>query len=290
MNVQEVEERKTGYVMGYGGYCLMTTRRGEKPYSTVALPMTGGSYSRTVSNATARSFSFETEGGMIRTGDRVLSFGGSFSFDATAAVMQALFARDSPFFTRECVLDFVACDGNDSVSIPDCVWSGFSLAASPNGLVQSSVQFNSTNGRKRLIDVSKAKYGTKGYEHSLEPYWSYGEEGVVGFDIQFSRGVTPMYLNEPLWSGPSYFLVGYLDASLNVECFAFRKWDGSKRRIAIGKTEKGMRHVVFGKSWIETESGLNFTDISGMSSSKYGYSAQTFDEEPLFTITEQSME
>lgn len=276
----------TGFVLGYGSWCRMRLRYGASSnlsggtatgYYTVL--MTGGNYTRTMTVPTQRTFStpFSSEKrGVIRSGMGVYAYAGSLSFDLTNSVSSMILSQG--FFTRNSFLDLILCDGEGRITLPGCVWNSLSISANPNALVTCSLGFLSCNGYRHDIIVDDAPTGDMDLgSPELAPYWKYGGEGMQGFSLNISRSVTPMYLNQRNWIGPSYLRVGHMNVSFSVTCW--QKWF-DHREIVLGS-----KKIVFNASAFQNERSYTFGSAEGESSKTYTNTAVSLNSySELFSI------
>lgn len=218
---------ETGFLLGYGGWASMTLRsgagagslRGGKASNKIYLSCTGGEYSRSHTAPMLRPLSapWNTEDrAPIRIGFGVWSYTGSIDFEMDNAAAGVLL--DDAFFYRQNFLDFELCDGKAQLKIPGAVWDSATITATPGKLVTGSLSFASCNGYEAEIEPDDATHPNLDFKN-LEPYWSYGAEGVEHFSLNFTRDVSPVYLNEHHWCGPTYLRVGNLTVKLDITCW-----------------------------------------------------------------------
>lgn len=223
-----------GFLLGYGSFCEIGLRYGTEAGSlaggeaskTVRVPLLNASYDRARNVPTQGIFNTqlnESKGGRFRTGVGVYSYSGNLSFEMTDELRNLFFQEDYGFFQRRSFLDIKLCDGEGQIYIPGAVWSSFSLNGDVGAAINGSISFSSCNGYEFDIEVgSPAPSESYDTFPELEPYWTYGGEGVQSFSLTFNRTVTPCYLNESVWVGPTYLRVGLMDVSFAITCW--EKW------------------------------------------------------------------
>ena len=280
-----------GFLLGYGSFCTMKLRSGENSGSTgggeytsalLKVPLLSGNYDRNMTVPLQSTFSTPLDGskkGKIRTGCGVYSYAGAINFELSDELSGILFGEFG-FFDRRSFLDITLCDGEGQIEIPGAVWNSFTLAGEVGNIIQCSISFQSCNGYRHEIAV--APPGTEAdYSQlpELEPYWKYGGEGLQGFQLSISRAVTPTYLNEIDWIGPSYLRVGHMDASFSVTCW--EKWF-EHNSIILGK-----RLLTFNSSSFHGSRGYQFAGINGEGMKTYTNNAASLGgDKELFSLAD----
>ena len=258
------------FLLGYGGYAKIRLRNGncsqpeypndeEETYNTV--PILTGNYDRSMTVPLQSTFHTKLDsnkGGKIRTGVGVYSFSGQISFELSDTLRDVIFDSTLKFFARNAFLDLELCDGEGKISIPGAVWNSFDLRGSVGGIINGSISFMSCNSYNEDITVTDFNGEENPIDEeslNLEPYWQYGGEGIQDFQLSLSRSVTPVYLNEKKWIGPSYLRVGLMDASLSVTCW--EKWFDHSSIVLGNKT------LTFNEGSFQNAKSYQFAGING---------------------------
>lgn len=280
------------FLLGYGGYCKINLRAGDTepivPLSSdgtsinpgIIVPLLSGNYDRSMQVPMQSTYSTPLDGSKrskIRTGMGVFSYSGNLAFEMSTELCDLLLNEN--LFKRRSFLDIEMCDGEGTLNIPGAVWSSFGIQAEAGGLIQGNISFLSCNGFQHEIKVGTPKKGSLNTEsYNLEPYWKYGGEGIQGFQLNFSRNVTPVYLNEKTWIGPSYLRVGLMDVALAVTCW--EKWfDHTSLKL-------GSKTLTFNAASFMSSRGYQIAGINGEGLKTYTNTAVGLDSDgDLFTIT-----
>ena len=279
-----------GFLLGYGSFCEITLRYGESVGSlsggnssaTIQIPLLNASYDRSRSVPTQGVFNTqlnESKGGRFRTGVGVYSYSGSLSFEMTDELRNLIFQEDYGFFQRRSFLDIELCDGEGQISIPGAVWSSLSLNGDVGAAISGSISFSSCNGYEFDVSVNPPS-PTKNYNTfpELEPYWTYGGEGVQSFNLTFNRSVTPCYLNESQWTGPTYLRVGLMDVSFAITCW--EKWFEHNSLIL------GNKILQFNAQSFLSQKSYQFVGLSGEGMKTYTNNSTSIrGDGDLFTLT-----
>ena len=272
----------TDFVIGYGGYCRLFSGRAasSSSLSYTVFPMTSGNYSQTTEAQMDKTFAAwydESVRTPMQTGWPVHSWNGSLNFEYTPDIVDIVFGNNLSFFNRTHQFTIQMSDGEKYVET-DGVWSGVSLQSTANELVTGGIQFSSCN---RYVDhiVTHDNSGSQliGDYPTLQPYWNYGADGITDFTLSISRNVTPVYLNEPNWSGPSYLRVGLMEASASVTCW--KEWEHH------WTLRLGPKIIHFNSASFVSDSAYAFSDSTGESAKTYTMSLSALKStERLFTI------
>jgi len=271
----------TSFNIGYGGYCLIDFNK-----SWTTFPMTNANYSRSVNAEVQQTFAAWMESlvepSKIQLGYPTYSWSGSLTFDYTQDIINLIFTTNRSFFTRDSGFNIQLHDGEKYLYV-DAVWNSISLSSTAGGLVNGTIAFSSCNNYEldfKLYDESGAKDIPKDFE--LQPYWQYGDSGVADFSLSFSRNVTPVYLNEKKWLGPSYLRVGLLEASANLTYWKDMVSDDDMTR----KLKLGNKTITFNKASYFSEKAYAFSDATGESTKTVSINATALKSaEKLFTIS-----
>ncbi len=279
-----------GFLLGYGSFCEIQLRHGGKSGSLsggtaserTRVPLLNASYERSRTVPTQGTYYTgldESRGGRFRTGTGVYSYSGNLSFEMTDELRDLLFSADYSFFQRRSFMDILLCDGEGQISIPGAVWNSFSVTADTGAPINASIGFMSCNGYEFDIAVKPPSAGmTYGTFPKLEPYWTYGNEGVQNFILSFSRSVTPCYLNESRWTGPTYLRVGLMDVSFEITCW--ERWFEHNSLVLGDRTLRFTARSFLGQK------GYSFAGMSGEGMKTYtNNSASIRGDGDLFTIT-----
>ena len=277
----------TGFLIGYAGwaridskepnteYLNLVTSPSSKPVGGVVVSVTSASFLRGLDVPTASSFYLpqdeDTDSSArskIRLGYGVYSYSGEISFELSLSSLSLI---KNSFFKRNSIFHIAMCDGENTLSIANCVWSNFNITGEPNSTVNISISFLSNNGYKNDMVLSEGDLNSPLYDETdrLIPYWQTGIDGIQGFGISFSRSVTPVYLNNDLKT-PSYLKPGLISVVANVncleECLDDITSDGLKIKIGSNKTVDITHHLL-------TESGYNMSSLSDIGLKTYSWTS-----------------
>lgn len=251
-------EIDTSFVLGYGGMAsiqMTTTGTSSNTTSTTTstfVPILNGSVERKmqVGFVTSYHVPFSDEArSKIRMNTGTYTFSGSISFQMTSG-LASLFLVTS-FFSRKNMFTIVMCDGEYTLTLPNCVWSSFNITGQPNGAVTGSLSFSSTNNGQTELNVTQTFTSyTIQTKDALQPYWKYGSsnEGtqvVDSFSLNFSRNVTPVFLNNNKKT-PTYLRAGMLDVEMQISCL--QKW------FDLSSLSLGSKTITFNGSFVSVQS------------------------------------
>lgn len=299
----------TDFLIGHGGYCYFTPyvletaslqpkQSNEDGSSGFYIPLLDGSYSKSMAVPIKSTFSTPydtTEKLKFRTGTGSCSFSGSMNMELSTEMRDVVFNADHSFFYRNSVFDVELCDGEYKLNLKQCVWSSLSLNVNARALPTLQIQFQCCNNYENDIAITNApKFqqeatyvsdseqasddeGVQALDYPmLEPYWTYGAEGVTNFTLSFNRAVQPVYLNmvsdisqaTTYYIGPTYLRVGLMDVQLNISCW--QKWfDHKSLRL-------GNKIIIFDKSVFNSSKEYSLSGIDGNSTKSYTLSATGF--------------
>lgn len=280
-----------GFLLGYGGFCTLQLRYGSAAGAVsggtasqrIKVPLLSGNYDRTMQVPMQSTFSTplnEKARGRIRTGTGIYAYSGAVNFELSDELRDLIFASHGGFFQRCSFLDIVLCDGQGQIEIPGAVWSSFSLQGDVGGIIQGNISFQSCNRYQHEININAENSpGTKyAVLPELEPYWKYGGEGLQSFQLSISRTVSPVYLNEKHWIGPSYLRVGLMDASFGVTCW--EKW------FEHNSIRLGTKTLTFNTASFQNARDYQFAGINGEGVKTYTNNASSLaGDKDLFTIS-----
>ena len=275
----------TGFLLGYGGWASMQMRSGDgagsrtggRKSAKIYLSCTGAEYSRAHTAPLLRSLSapWDTENrAPIRIGFGVWNYTGSVDFELDDAAAGILLTDE--FFYRRSFLDFELCDGEALLKIPGAVWDSATITAAPGKLVTGSLSFSSCNGYESEIKPENATHPKPDFGE-LQPYWSYGAEGVEHFTLNFTRDVSPVYLNEHKWCGPTYLRVGNLSVKMDITCW--QKWF-DHRSVRLGK-----RKIEFGENSFQAARAYRFNGPEEAAKTYTLTAVADKNTNPLFTLS-----
>ena len=233
---------------------------------TVTVPLTSGSYTRSMNVPTATTFSIANNGKgrtPMRLGTGVYGYSGSIAFDLTADMRN--FMLDGDFFERDERFSITMCDGDGQITASRCAWSSASISGNADQLVTGSISFNSCNGYHEEVELKDANSRDYQADSSLQKYWQYGNDGVTSFTMSFTRSVTDVYMNETDLLTPSFLRVGALSADVNVTCWHDWKYH---RTIHLGN-----KKITFNSSSYIKEKGYSVQGLEGNSLKTYTLSA-----------------
>lgn len=230
---------ETGFLLGYGGWAAFRLRsgsgagavKGGKATAMVYVPCESASYSRRHSVPLLNAFSLpwnRADRAPVRIGFGTFGYTGSLDFELDDQAAAVLFSDD--FFVRRNFLDIELCDGEALLRVPGAVWNSLTITAAAGQLVKATIAFDSCNGYNRVIEAADAEHPHPAFGE-LQPYWSYGADGIENFTLTIGRETSPVYLNEPYWCGPTYIRVGRMSATLAITCW--RRWF-NHRSIRLG--------------------------------------------------------
>lgn len=175
----------------------------------------------------------------IRVGPNLYTFSGELAFEATYGVVDEFFNND--FFSRSSWFWVSFFDGQNTMLMPNCVWSSITITCAPNSLVAMSISFQSNNGYLEELQISNGNANEDIYYDEsdlLIPYWTCGHEWFSEFSITFNRSVSPVFLNNDL-TVPSYLRPGIVDVSLQATTIEYvENWE-DEMDIKIGCTPLG---------------------------------------------------
>lgn len=274
------------FLLGYGGYCRMNLRtetpsviQNQNDTAWVTVPLLSGSYDRSMQVPMQSTFSAPLDGSKrtkIRTGMGVYNYSGNMSFEMSTELVPVLINEN--MFKRLSFLDIEMSDGEGLLRIPGAVWSSFGIQADAGGIIQGNISFLSCNGYNHDIEVLEPNSDVALDDSNIEPYWKYGGEGIQSFQLNFSRSIMPVYLNEKNWIGPSYIRVGLLDVSLSVTCWE-RWFDHASIRL-------GEKTITFNSASFMSSRGYQVAGINGEGMKTYTNTALGIEGDgDLFVIS-----
>lgn len=274
------------FLLGYGGYCRMNLRtempsviQNQNDSDWVTVPLLSGSYDRSMQVPMQSTFATPLDGSKrtkIRTGMGVYNYSGNMSFEMSTELVPMLI--DENMFKRLSFLDIEMSDGEGLLRIPGAVWSSFGIQADAGGIIQSNISFLSCNGYQHDIEVFDPDPSVALNDPNIEPYWKYGGEGIQSFQLDFSRSIMPVYLNEKNWIGPSYIRVGLVDVSLSVTCWE-RWFDHASIRL-------GEKTITFNSASFMSSRGYQVAGINGEGMKTYTNTALGIEGDgDLFVIS-----
>ena len=276
------------FLLGYGGYCRMNLRtempsviQNQNNAAWVTVPLLSGSYDRSMQVPMQSTFSTPLDGSKrtkIRTGMGVYNYSGNMSFEMSTELVPMLINEN--MFKRLSFLDIEMSDGEGLLRIPGAVWSSFGIQADAGGIIQGNISFLSCNGYKHDIKVFDPNPSITLDDPNSEPYWKYGGKCIQSFQLNFSRSIMPVYLNEKNWIGPSYIRVGLLDVSLSVTCW--EQWfDHASIRL-------GEKTITFNSASFMSSRGYQVAGINGEGMKTYTNTALGIEGDgDLFVISSQ---
>lgn len=292
----------TTYVMGYGSWALARFRVGDsepnigddelEEEDCMILPMVSADYSRSQNVATMTPFDVDVLTGQsysrstFRIGSGTYSYSGNLNLEMSKGLTDLIFTSDF-LFSRRNFIDLRLCDGEKVMNIDGAVWSSLSLNVQANQLISCSLGFSTCNSFKQDIKDIITDYDGIIPENfdgdetlvELEPYWQFGNPHVESFSLSVNRNVTPVYLNESSWKGPSYLRVGLLEVSMSITC-----WDVwfDSMEIALGYSKK----MTFNSSAFLSQRQYSFAGIEGNGVKTYSLNALgTQGASSLFSIS-----
>lgn len=240
------------FVVGYDGWVTLKREPSSTHYQNGAsnsklgrlLQVTSASVSRTTQVPTLNSYYLpfldsDTAKSPIRVGPNLYTFSGELAFEATYGVVDEFFNND--FFSRSSWFWVSFFDGQNTMLMPNCVWSSITITCAPNSLVAMSISFQSNNGYLEELQISNGNANEDIYYDEsdlLIPYWTCGHEWFSEFSITFNRSVSPVFLNNDL-TVPSYLRPGIVDVSLQATTIEYvENWE-DEMDIKIGCTPLG---------------------------------------------------
>ena len=269
--------KDTSYLMGYGSWAVIRLRWGDNAPNTpssfsandgIIVPLLSAEYSKSQNVPTATTFHTPlntSTRSIIRLSSGTSSYSGSISFELTGRLANLIFTQEMMY--RRNFLDIMICDGEATIPIVGAVWNSFTISANPNSIVNGSISFSSCNGYRENIQVNNGNSPPDFFDDlpNLAPYWQYGAEGVESFSLSFSRSVNPIYLNEPVWIGPSYLRVGMLEANFQITC-----WEKWFNHLTL---QLGPRKITFNSSAFTSQRSYSFSGLSGNGVKSYTVNA-----------------
>ena len=162
---------------------------------------------------------FKDGAGAVRSPVRVaygtFAFNGEISFELTNGIANGVF--NNGFYKRNSLFSVQFFDGQNTCTIRNCVWNSVNLNCSPGSTVKVSIAFMSNNGYLNSLQISHKDLNDELEYNSndlLIPYWQCGKENFTEFSVNFSRNVTPVYLNNDLCV-PSYLRPGIIELGVS---------------------------------------------------------------------------
>lgn len=255
-------EDKDIFVVGYDGWVTLKSEPSLTPYQNGAsnsklvqngmsnnkfgrlLQVINASVSRATQVPTLNSYYLpfldsDTAKSPIRVGPNLYTFSGELTFEATYGVVDEFFNDD--FFSRSSWFWVSFFDGQNTMLMPNCVWSSVTITCAPNSLVTMSISFQSNNGYLEELQISSGNANDDIYYDEsdlLIPYWTCGHEWFSEFSITFNRNVSPIFLNND-FTVPSYLRPGIVDVSLQATTIEYvENWE-DEMDIKIGCTPSG---------------------------------------------------
>lgn len=267
----------TTYLMGYGSWAKMRCRNGNNEPNIsssfgnndgIILPLLSANYSKSSNVPTFNTYDTPLNSSTrstVRLSSGTNSYSGSLNFEMSRNLGEIMFQES--FMKRRSFLDIMLCDGEAKIKVEGAVWSSLSISGSAGQIVNCNLSFNSCNAFKEDIQVLDRSNAPDDFDDlpDVEPYWQYGAPGVESFSLSFSRGVSPVYLNEPTWKGPTYLKVGMLEVDFQITCW--EKWF-EHTSIALGN-----RKITFNSSAFVSQRSYDFSGLQGNGTKSYTLNA-----------------
>ena len=277
-----------GFIIGYGGWLVMTKPKASEKYDeahgrtlgdAVLVPDVSGNVTRALSTPTINSYFLPENGSApvdgvefgqalspIRVGFGTYQYSGSISYEMTKG-MAGMLGGD--FFNRAALFDVQFYDGRKTCTVRNCSWNSFSVSGQPNSTVSASIGYQSTNGYLNDLDVKSGSLKDYSFDSDdlLIPYWQTGAAGMVDFTLSFDRSITPMYLNNT-FKGPSYLKVGMLNVSVQMTTMDYiEKMTGKSLSIRIGPKTVSLNKRVL------TSVDYNMSTLSDVGMKSYSWTS-----------------
>ena len=282
-----------GFIIGYGGWLVMTAPRPDSKYeeadegkplsNAVLVPAVSGNITRALNVPTINSYFLPESGSApidgtpqtqalspIRVGFGTYQYSGSISYEMTTGMANML---GDNFFNRASLFDVQFYDGRKTCTVRNCAWNNFSISGQPNSAVSVSLGYQTTNGYMEDLDVQTGSLKDYSFdsEDLLVPYWQTGAPGIVDFSLAFDRSITPMYLNNT-FKGPSYLKVGMLNVTVQMNTMDYLdSMDEESLVIRIGP-----KNVTLNKK-VLTNLDYNMSTLSDVGMKSYSWSSISKD-------------
>ena len=271
--------KTTQIKLGYGGGAFINVTGDGKSTedSWCYIMINSGSLTRntTVPSFTAYNMTLDYDNSFnvredVVLGEGLVNFSGSLNFALTKKSLTKLF--DEKFLTRNNIFDLFINDGRTSVRMDTCYWNSFSIFGNPRQILTASLQFLSTNNQNpefnlsREVNVSDAL--SKSYfEDEFIKYWQTGAPNVESFNLNFTREITPVYLNTN-YRCPAYMRIGKLSINGNVSSWV--DWIETKYINIANKQLKLNSFILLDST------SFNFDGIDD--TGKYNYSFKMYNK------------
>lgn len=264
--------------IGYGGSvsidgssCLVTSASINQTYNIPTL------------NAYYQPYDDSGAVSLIRAAKGTCAFSGEVSFQLTQNMLNKVLAAMNGttytgFFAKSHKFTVDIHDGENSVSLPGCVWTSINIQCQPSSLVTCSISFQSNNSGNESWSSSSLK---SGYDSSaLIPYWNTGDGNMLKFNISFERNVTPVYLNNDKIA-PTYLRPGLIRINLSATYYQ----EISKNSLSVNI---GNKKIKFEKAVLQS-SNFQMSTMQDIGEKTYQWTSIPLDyTKPVFSISSVS--
>ena len=170
----------------------------------------------------------------IKLGDGTYTFNGEITFELTNGTVNQLFK--SSLFSRSSWFSVTFFDGERRCGISNCVWSNLTISCASGGAATMSISYMSNNGYqdRLLVDSTSGDFSYNDND-LLIPYWKCGHDDFLDFSINFSRNVSPVFLNNDLVV-PSYLRPGLIEVSMNATTLKYIGSWSNTINVKIGES------------------------------------------------------
>lgn len=149
----------------------------------------------------------------IRQGYGLFTFSGEVSFELTNGTLN--FVLNPELYKRNSLFSLQFYDGKKTCTVYNCSWTSVSITGQAESMVNVSISFQSNNGYRSDLIISGTDFRAGQFYDDTDffvPYWRTGRPGIEQFSLNFSRSVSPQFLNNDLLV-PTYLRVGLLETS-----------------------------------------------------------------------------